>query len=149
MKQLTITDKLRNLNHDIHWGVVIYNQIVSWTAFAILAMFIWECGLNGKKCFFIPVNKERSRQNPFLLPLAQFSIANFSEGSFLNSSWGKKQMTRRYVEAKGRLHQTGCAHRTCLMGKLMEEKNWFHEVWTHHKLVVSQNDLLVCLLPLK
>ena len=37
--QLTITDKLRNLNHDIHWGVVIYNQTVTWTALAILAMF--------------------------------------------------------------------------------------------------------------
>ena len=33
---------------------------------------------------------------------------------------------RRYVEAKGRLQQTGCAHAiahaTCLMGKVMEEE---------------------------
>ena len=57
-----------------------------------------------------------------MLPLAQFSIANFSEGSFLNWSWWKEQVTRRYVEAKGRLQQTGCAHRTCLMGKLREEE---------------------------
>ena len=24
-----------------HWGLVIYNQIVTWTSFAILAMFFW------------------------------------------------------------------------------------------------------------
>ena len=38
MTQLTVSDKLRNLNHDIE-GVVIYNQMVTCTAFAILAMF--------------------------------------------------------------------------------------------------------------
>ena len=26
-----------------HWGVVIYNQIVTWTDFAILAMFLFLC----------------------------------------------------------------------------------------------------------
>ena len=25
-----------------HWGAVIYNQIVTWTAFAILAMFLFD-----------------------------------------------------------------------------------------------------------
>ena len=25
-----------------HWGIVIYNQIVTWTGFAILAMFQWK-----------------------------------------------------------------------------------------------------------
>ena len=38
--QLTIIDKLQKLNHDIG-GLVIYNQIVTWTAFAILAMFLF------------------------------------------------------------------------------------------------------------
>ena len=39
--QLTITIKLQKLE-SWHWGIVIYNQIVTWTAFAILAMFfIW------------------------------------------------------------------------------------------------------------
>ena len=28
-----------DLDLDLYWGVVIYNQIVTWTAFAILAMF--------------------------------------------------------------------------------------------------------------
>ena len=27
------------LDLDLDWGVVVYNQIVTWTAFAILAMF--------------------------------------------------------------------------------------------------------------
>ena len=36
--QLTIQDKLRNLNNE-SWGLVIDNQRVTWGAFAILAMF--------------------------------------------------------------------------------------------------------------
>ena len=32
-------DKDSDLDLDLDWGVVIYNQIVTWTAFAILAMF--------------------------------------------------------------------------------------------------------------
>ena len=33
-------DRDSYLDLDLDWGVVIYNQIVTWTAFAILAMFI-------------------------------------------------------------------------------------------------------------
>jgi len=29
----------RDSDLDLDWGVVVYNQIVTWTAFAILAMF--------------------------------------------------------------------------------------------------------------
>ena len=36
--QLTITDNLKL--ESWHWGLLIYNQIVTWTAFAILAMFL-------------------------------------------------------------------------------------------------------------
>ena len=32
-------DRDSDLDLDLDWGVVIYNQIVTWTAFAILAMF--------------------------------------------------------------------------------------------------------------
>ena len=34
-------DRDSDLDLDWDWGVVIYNQIVTWTAFAILAMFHW------------------------------------------------------------------------------------------------------------
>ena len=49
MTQLTITDKLRNL---IHWGLVICNQIVTWTAFAILAMFVLDIDMKKPNCWF-------------------------------------------------------------------------------------------------
>ena len=34
-----------NLDLDLDWGVVVYNQIVTWTAFAILAMFVFVSAL--------------------------------------------------------------------------------------------------------
>ena len=49
MTQLTITDILRNLNH---WGLVIYNQIVTWTAKTILAMFVLNIDMKKPNCWF-------------------------------------------------------------------------------------------------
>ena len=47
-------DRDSDLDLDIDWGVVIYNQIVTWTAFAILAMFWWYNG------FGLPVYQQNS-----------------------------------------------------------------------------------------
>ena len=47
-------DRDSDLDLDLDWGVVIYNQIVTWTAFAILAMFLsmlplLNCPKSGKR----------------------------------------------------------------------------------------------------
>ena len=43
-------DRDSDLDLDLDWGVVIYNQIVTWTAFAILAMFSFHSNFILGKC---------------------------------------------------------------------------------------------------
>jgi len=44
-------DRDSDLDLDLDWGVVIYNQIVTWTAFAILAMFSSNSSKSQNICF--------------------------------------------------------------------------------------------------
>ena len=72
-----------------HWGEAIYNQIMTWTAFAILAMFIWAVFWHLPLCSWTttPLGRE-GKQGASLTEVVRFHLEDrrLSENGVTNES---------------------------------------------------------------
>ena len=88
-------DRDNDLDLDLDWGIVIYNQIVTWTAFAILDVFKWKGNFTQLHMKYGSPGPAHSSESPF-------SLSWILKGVYLgrvlqNPPFHKLDLTRLYL----------------------------------------------------